>query len=70
NTLTKIAANEAGITTLDDLFNGPTAVAFVTGELAKLSEIRARGDITDEEFSRAKQLVLSDYGPPSPPSGR
>ncbi|MFB9463951.1 SHOCT domain-containing protein [Streptomyces cinereospinus] len=32
-------------------------------ELAKLSEIRARGDITDEEFQRAKALVLSDYGP-------
>ena len=32
NTLTKIAANEAGITTLDDLFAGPTAVAFVTGD--------------------------------------
>ncbi|MEU7579679.1 50S ribosomal protein L10 [Streptomyces sp. NPDC059002] len=32
NTLTKIAANEAGIDTLDDLFNGPTAVAFVTGD--------------------------------------
>ncbi|WP_155056336.1 SHOCT domain-containing protein [Streptomyces blattellae] len=39
-------------------------------ELAKLSEIRARGDITDEEFSRAKDLVLSSYGPPSPTSGR
>ncbi|MDJ0340671.1 50S ribosomal protein L10 [Streptomyces sp. H10-C2] len=32
NTLTKIAANEAGISTLDDLFAGPTAVAFVTGD--------------------------------------
>ncbi|NEB81113.1 50S ribosomal protein L10 [Streptomyces sp. SID14478] len=32
NTLTKIAANEAGINTLDDLFTGPTAVAFVTGD--------------------------------------
>jgi large subunit ribosomal protein L10 len=32
NTLTKIAANEAGITTLDDLFAGPTAVAFVAGD--------------------------------------
>ncbi|MFJ6214336.1 50S ribosomal protein L10 [Streptomyces sp. NPDC092296] len=32
NTLTKIAANEAGITELDDLFTGPTAVAFVTGD--------------------------------------
>ncbi|WP_329215050.1 SHOCT domain-containing protein [Streptomyces sp. NBC_01485] len=28
-------------------------------ELARLSEIRARGDITDEEFAKAKQLVLS-----------
>ncbi|WP_405909756.1 MULTISPECIES: SHOCT domain-containing protein [unclassified Streptomyces] len=33
-------------------------------ELAKLSEIRARGDITDEEFRRAKELVLSDHRPP------
>src|SRR6201991_2947927 len=32
NTLTKIAANEAGISTLDDLFNGPTAVAFISGD--------------------------------------
>ncbi|WP_328915495.1 MULTISPECIES: 50S ribosomal protein L10 [unclassified Streptomyces] len=32
NTLTKIAANEAGISTLDDLFTGPSAVAFVTGD--------------------------------------
>ncbi|MFI8521407.1 SHOCT domain-containing protein [Streptomyces sp. NPDC085481] len=28
-------------------------------ELAKLSEMRTRGDITDEEFRRAKALVLS-----------
>ncbi|GGX31457.1 50S ribosomal protein L10 [Streptomyces malachitofuscus] len=32
NTLTKIAAQEAGITTLDDLFAGSSAVAFVTGD--------------------------------------
>ncbi len=32
NTLTKIAANEVGITELDDQFTGPTAVAFVTGD--------------------------------------
>ncbi|MFH8798472.1 SHOCT domain-containing protein [Streptomyces sp. NPDC017936] len=31
-------------------------------ELARLSEIRARGDITDEEFRRAKELVLSGHG--------
>ncbi|BBC34038.1 uncharacterized protein SGFS_053320 [Streptomyces graminofaciens] len=34
-----------------------------TDELARLSEIRSRGDITDEEFSRAKELVLSGHGP-------
>ncbi|MEW2612766.1 SHOCT domain-containing protein [Streptomyces sp. NPDC047880] len=34
-------------------------------DLAKLSEIRARGDITDEEFRRAKELVLAG-GHPSP----
>ncbi|WP_405876260.1 MULTISPECIES: SHOCT domain-containing protein [unclassified Streptomyces] len=33
-------------------------------ELARLSEIKAHGDITEEEFQRAKELVLSDYGPP------
>ncbi|MEU9702828.1 50S ribosomal protein L10 [Streptomyces sp. NPDC014870] len=32
NTLTKIAANEAGITSLDDQFNGPTGAAFITGD--------------------------------------
>ncbi|GGT31912.1 50S ribosomal protein L10 [Streptomyces purpureus] len=32
NTLTKIAANEAGITTLDDQFTGPTGAAFITGD--------------------------------------
>ncbi|MGV9559447.1 SHOCT domain-containing protein [Streptomyces sp. NPDC003401] len=31
-------------------------------ELDRLSEIRARGDISDEEFRRAKELVLSDHG--------
>ncbi|WP_217547921.1 SHOCT domain-containing protein [Streptomyces sp. GbtcB6] len=32
-------------------------------ELAKLSEMKSRGDISDEEFRKAKALVLSDYGP-------
>ncbi|WP_406159136.1 SHOCT domain-containing protein [Streptomyces sp. NBC_00882] len=35
-------------------------------ELAKLSDIRARGDITDEEFRRAKELVLAGHGPAEP----
>ncbi|GHB48318.1 membrane protein [Streptomyces viridiviolaceus] len=41
-------------------------------ELARLSEIRDRGAITDEEFRRAKELVLSGHGPaehPGPTSG-
>ncbi|WP_052849183.1 50S ribosomal protein L10 [Streptomyces avicenniae] len=32
NTLSKIAANEAGVTGLDEFFKGSTAVAFVTGD--------------------------------------
>ncbi|MCF6523535.1 50S ribosomal protein L10 [Streptomyces sp. JJ36] len=32
NTLTKIAANEAGINELDEYFTGSSAVAFVTGD--------------------------------------
>ncbi|MET9504085.1 SHOCT domain-containing protein [Streptomyces sp. NPDC006259] len=32
-------------------------------ELARLSEIRSRGDITDEEFRKAKDLVLTGHGP-------
>ncbi|WP_406725648.1 PLDc N-terminal domain-containing protein [Streptomyces sp. GD-15H] len=31
-------------------------------ELHRLSEIRSRGDLTDEEFDRAKELVLSGHG--------
>ncbi|GAA1425359.1 SHOCT domain-containing protein [Streptomyces thermospinosisporus] len=31
-------------------------------ELARLSEIKARGDITDEEYRRAKEMVLSGHG--------
>jgi len=32
NTLTKIAAKDAGITGIDDLLAGPSAIAFVTGD--------------------------------------
>jgi large subunit ribosomal protein L10 len=32
NTLVKRAASEAGVEGLDELFSGPTAIAFVTGE--------------------------------------
>lgn len=39
---------------------GPPSSA---AELDRLSEIRARGDITDDEFRRAKELVLTGHGP-------
>ncbi|WP_405875930.1 MULTISPECIES: SHOCT domain-containing protein [unclassified Streptomyces] len=42
---------------------GGTGSQSSVDELAKLSEIRARGDITDEEYSRAKELVLTGHGP-------
>ncbi|MBR8642197.1 SHOCT domain-containing protein [Streptomyces tuirus] len=38
-------------------------------ELSRLSEIRARGDITDEEFRRAKELVLTGHGQSRGPAG-
>ncbi|MFF5518364.1 SHOCT domain-containing protein [Streptomyces coeruleorubidus] len=42
---------------------GGTGPSSSIDELAKLSDIRARGDITDEEFRRAKELVLTGHGP-------
>ncbi|WP_326602287.1 SHOCT domain-containing protein [Streptomyces sp. NBC_01799] len=38
-------------------------------ELARLSEIRDRGGITDEEFRRAKELVLTGHGRPAEHAG-
>jgi Short C-terminal domain/Phospholipase_D-nuclease N-terminal len=43
---------------------GDAGGATSAGDLAKLSDLRARGDITDEEFRRAKDLVLSQAGAP------
>lgn len=38
NTLTLIAAREAGIEGLDDQLKGPTAVAFITGDVASVAK--------------------------------
>ncbi|MFF5403281.1 SHOCT domain-containing protein [Streptomyces misionensis] len=35
-------------------------------ELTRLSEMKARGDITEDEFRRAKEMVLTDHGPSAP----
>ncbi|MFF8594057.1 SHOCT domain-containing protein [Streptomyces sp. NPDC015220] len=32
-------------------------------ELARLSDLRTRGEITDEEFARAKAMILADGAP-------
>ncbi|MEW2625239.1 SHOCT domain-containing protein [Streptomyces sp. NPDC048106] len=33
------------------------------GELARLSEMKARGDITEDEFRKAKDMVFAAHGP-------
>jgi large subunit ribosomal protein L10 len=55
NTLTKIAADRAGVTGLDDLLVGPTAVAFVTGDPV----VAAKGL---RDFSRANPALIIKGG--------
>ncbi|MEV0197283.1 50S ribosomal protein L10 [Nonomuraea sp. NPDC050691] len=55
NTLTKIAANEAGVTGLDDLLIGPTAVAFVKGDV-----VEAAKGLRD--FAKANPLLVIKGG--------
>jgi len=38
NTLTKLAAQEAGVDGFDDLLNGPTAIAFINGDLVEAAK--------------------------------
>jgi large subunit ribosomal protein L10 len=55
NTLTKIAANEAGLTGLDDLLTGPTAIAFVNGDV-----VEAAKGLRD--FAKANPLLVIKGG--------
>ncbi|PZG03255.1 50S ribosomal protein L10 [Nonomuraea aridisoli] len=55
NTLTKIAATEAGVTGLDDLLVGPTAVAFVKGDV-----VEAAKGLRD--FAKANPLLVIKGG--------
>ena len=55
NTLTKIAANQSGITALDNLLQGPTAVAFVKGDVVEA----AKGL---REFAKANPLLVIKGG--------
>ena len=55
NTLTKIAANNAGITSLDDDLKGPSAIAFVHGDpVAVAKGLRA--------FAKAHPLLVIKGG--------
>jgi large subunit ribosomal protein L10 len=38
NTLTKLAAKQAGVDGFDDLLNGPTAIAFINGDLVEAAK--------------------------------
>ncbi|MBA0054077.1 50S ribosomal protein L10 [Streptomyces sp. AJS327] len=72
NTLTKIAANEAGITELDEFFTGSSAVAFVTGDPVEAAKglrdfaktnpaLEIKGGIVDgAQYSAADLQKLAD----------
>lgn len=55
NTLAKRAATEAGISGLDDLFSGPTALAFVSGD-----PVEAAKGLRD--FAKANPLLVIKGG--------
>ncbi|MGO1538777.1 MAG: 50S ribosomal protein L10 [Leucobacter sp.] len=55
NTLTKIAANNAGITTFDDELTGPSALAFVHGDTVAVAKVL-------RDFAKANPLLVVKGG--------
>ncbi len=55
NTLTKIAANEAGISTFDDDLAGPSAMAFVHGDTVAVAKAL-------RDFAKANPLLVVKGG--------
>ena len=55
NTLVKLAAAEAGVEGLDDLFTGPTAIAFVGGEPSEAAK-------TLRDFAKTNPLLVIKGG--------
>ncbi|GAA3121100.1 50S ribosomal protein L10 [Planomonospora alba] len=55
NTLTKIAANQAGINQLDDLLAGPSAIAFVNGDVVEAAK-------SLRDFAKANPLLVIKGG--------
>jgi large subunit ribosomal protein L10 len=72
NTLTKIAANDAGISELDEFFEGSSAVAFVTGDPVEAAKglrdfakenpaLEIKGGMVDgAQYSAADLKMLAD----------
>jgi large subunit ribosomal protein L10 len=55
NTLTKIAAKEAGVDALDSLLEGPSAIAFVTGDPVEVAK-------SLRDFGRSNPLLVVKGG--------
>ena len=55
NTLTKIAAKDAGVEGLDDLLEGPSAIAFVHGDTVAVAKAL-------RDFSKANPLLVVKGG--------
>ena len=55
NTLTKIAANEAGITSFDDQLVGPSAIAFVHGDTVAVAKAL-------RDFAKVNPLLVVKSG--------
>jgi large subunit ribosomal protein L10 len=55
NTLTKIAANEAGISSFDDELAGPSAIAFVHGDTVSVAKAL-------RDFAKANPLLVVKGG--------
>ena len=55
NTLTKIAAKEAGVDTLDSLLEGPSAIAFITGDPVEVAK-------SLRDFGRTHPLLVVKGG--------
>jgi large subunit ribosomal protein L10 len=55
NTLTKIAAKQAGVDTLDNLLEGPSAIAFITGDPVEVAK-------SLRDFGRNHPLLVVNGG--------
>ena len=68
NTLAKIASNEVGITGFDDLLTGPTAIAFINGDVVEAAKglrdfakanpaLVIKGGVLDGKILDAKEIA-------------